>query len=224
MVEIFPESALLISAAERSHSLLFKIFITIDYDTDLEWFSQPKDCELRMVCSETGMVPADHCTNIVSDYSIPLVSPMTVCNNIQAIMVSADERICYCKNCAPANGFKKKYYKLIPPEMQAYFDQNSIAYEKIPPHNPDCEKVFRENGPLITFPVNGTEYLISKKEPEPIQLICNTGNDVQQVYWYINNKFYKSTPAKTKQFFIPEAGPVKISCTDDKGRNRVWIP
>ena len=26
--------------------------------------------------------------------------------------------------------------------------------------------------------------------------------------------------AGEKQFFIPDEGPVKISCTDDKGRNR----
>ena len=40
----------------------------------------------------------------------------------------------------------------------------------------------------------------------------------------INNKFYKSTESKTKQFFVPDEGPVKISCTDDKGRNRdIWI-
>jgi len=37
---------------------------------------------------------------------------------------------------------------------------------------------------------------------------------------YINNKFYKACEAKSKQFFVPEEGPVKISCTDDKGRNR----
>jgi len=213
-----------LSGANIATPLLFKIFNTIDYDTDQEWFSQPKDCELRMVCSETGMVPGDHCQNIVSDYSIPLVSPMTVCNNVQEVMVSADEKISYCRNCAPVTGYKKKSYKVIQPEMQAYFDENNIAYEKIPRHNPDCEKLFRENGPLITFPVNGTEYLINKKEPEPLQLTCNTGNDVQQVYWYINNKFYKSTPAKSKQFFVPDEGPVKVSCTDDKGRNRdVWI-
>jgi penicillin-binding protein 1C len=213
-----------LSGANIATPLLFKIFNTIDYDTDQEWFSQPKDCELRMVCSETGMVPGDHCQNIVSDYSIPLVSPMTVCNNVQEIMVSADEKISYCRNCAPVTGYKKKSYKVIQPEMQAYFDENNIAYEKIPRHNPDCEKLFRENGPLITFPVNGTEYLINKKEPEPLQLTCNAGNDVQQVYWYINNKFYKTTPAKAKQFFVPDEGPVKVSCTDDKGRNRdVWI-
>ena len=213
-----------LSGANIATPLLFKIFNTIDYDTDQEWFSQPKDCELRMVCSETGMVPSETCTNLVSDYSIPLISSMASCNNLQEVMVSADEKICYCKTCAPANGYRKKNYKLIQPEMQAYFEDHNIAYQKIPQHNPLCEKVFKENGPLITYPVNGTEYLISKKEPEPLQLTCNTGNDVQQVYWYINNKFYKSSPVKTKQFFVPDSGPVKISCTDDKGRNRdVWI-
>jgi penicillin-binding protein 1C len=213
-----------LSGANIATPLLFKIFNTIDYDSDEEWFTQPKDCELRMVCSETGMVPGDHCQDLVSDYSIPLISSTEVCNNMQEVMISPDEKISYCRNCAPATGYKKKIFKVIAPEMQAYFEQNNIAYQKIPPHNPDCEKLFKENGPAITFPVNGTEYLISKSSPEPLQLMCNTGNDVQQVYWYINNKFYKSTPVKTKQFFIPEAGPVKVSCTDDKGRNKdVWI-
>jgi penicillin-binding protein 1C len=43
---------------------------------------------------------------------------------------------------------------------------------------------------------------------------------VSRLYWYINNKFYKSCNAGEKQFFTPVEGPVKISCTDDKGRNR----
>ncbi|HRF23378.1 MAG TPA: penicillin-binding protein 1C, partial [Chitinophagaceae bacterium] len=70
------------------------------------------------------------------------------------------------------------------------------------------------------FPVNGMEYIINKKAPEPLQLICKTANDVSKVFWYINNKFYKSSNAGEKQFFVPEEGPVKISCTDDKGRNK----
>ena len=37
---------------------------------------------------------------------------------------------------------------------------------------------------------------------------------------YDNNQFYKSCNAGEKQFFVPEEGPLKISCTDDKGRNR----
>jgi len=47
---------------------------------------------------------------------------------------------------------------------------------------------------------------------------------VHKVYWYINDQFFKSGEAHNHQFFVPEEGPVKISCTDDKGRNKdVWI-
>ena len=213
-----------LSGATIATPLLFKIFNTIDYDADREWFTQPLDCELRMVCSETGLVPADHCTNIVSDYFIPLISSNATCNNVQEIMVSEDEHYSYCKTCAPAAGYKKKTYKLIGAEMQSFYSQRNIAYQQIPMHNPACEKIFKEGVPVITFPVSGSEYLINKKDPEPLQLTCQTGNDVQQVYWYINNRFYKSCDANVKQFFVPDEGPVKISCTDDKGRNRdIWI-
>lgn len=213
-----------LSGASTATPLLFKIFNTIDYDSDKEWFAQPEDCDLRMVCSETGLPPADHCRNIVSDYFIPLVSPALACNNIQEIMVTEQEQYSYCKTCAPETGYKKKMYKLITADMQSYFDERNMAYQRIPPHNPACEKIFKEGVPSITFPVNGSEYLISKKDPEPLQLTCQTGNDVQRVYWYINNKFYKSCAVRDKQFFIPDEGPVKISCTDDKGRNRdIWI-
>jgi penicillin-binding protein 1C len=177
-----------------------------------------------MICSETGLVPDEHCTNLVMDQFIPLVSSAKKCDNTREIIVSANNRISYCKSCMPENGYKKRNFKIIPPEMQSYFDENRISYEKIPPHYPGCEKIFREGSPVITFPVNNAEYLISKTEPEPLHLSCSAGNEVSRVYWYINNKFYISAQAGTSQFFIPEEGPVKISCTDDKGRNRdIWI-
>ena len=209
-----------LSGANIATPLLFKIFNTIDYDSDEEWFTQPDDCEIRKVCSETGLTPSDHCTNLVTDYFIPLISSTKICSNRQEIMISPDEKISYCKSCAPQSGYKKKWYKIVEPDMQAWFEENRIAYQKIPPHNPNCELIFKGAAPAITFPVNGTEYLINKKDKEPLQLICKTANDVSKVYWYINNKFYKSSNAGEKQFFMPDEGPVKISCTDDKGRNR----
>ena len=105
-------------------------------------------------------------------------------------------------------------------EMQDYFMANGKAFEKIPEHNPDCERIFVGSGPSITFPVSGFEYLISKGEPEPLQLTANVSSDVSKIYWYINDQFYKASNRGEKQFFIPKEGPVKISCTDDKGRNR----
>jgi penicillin-binding protein 1C len=213
-----------LTGANVATPLLFKIFNTLDYDADREWFSKPEDCDIRLVCSETGMEPAEHCTHTVSDYFIPLVSSTVKCNNTLEVMLSPDEKISYCRVCMPSAGYKKKMIKAIPAEMQHYFEDKRIAYDKVPPHNPSCEKIFREEGPTITSPRNGSEYLVSRKNPEPLALSCYSGNDVSKVYWYINNQFYKSADANTKQFFIPQEGPVKISCTDDKGRNKdIWI-
>jgi penicillin-binding protein 1C len=209
-----------LSGANVATPLLFKIFNTIDYDSDEEWFNQPKDCDIRQVCSETGLIPTDHCTNLTTDYFIPLVSSNQTCNNWQEMMISPDEKISYCKSCVPETGYKKKWYKIMEPDMQSWFEDNRIAYAKIPAHNPDCELIFKGNAPAITFPVNGSEYLINRKSPDPLQLVCRTANDVSKVYWYINDKFYKTASAGDKQFFVPQEGPVKISCTDDKGRNR----
>lgn len=213
-----------LSGAEIATPLLFKIFNTIDYDSDQEWFNQPKDCDIRMVCSETGLTPAEHCEHTVTDYFIPMISSSAICNNMQEIMVSADEKISYCRVCMPASGYKKKLYKIIPPEMRAWYEDHHLVYQKIPFHNKNCEKVFRDEQPLILSPRSGTEYLISKTDPEPLQLQCRPGSDVGMVYWYINNKFYKAGEARSPQFFVPAEGRVKISCTDDKGRNKdIWI-
>jgi penicillin-binding protein 1C len=199
---------------------LFRIFNTIDYDSDEEWFQKPEDCDYRIVCSETGMVPSPHCTSLVTDAFIPLVSPTQACNNWQEVMVSADEKISYCRSCAPGSGYKKKWYRITEPAMQAWFQENRIAFDAIPAHNPACEVIFRGNAPVIESPVNKLEYLISQKNPEPLQLICKTATDVSRVYWYIDDQFYKSCAPGEKQFFIPPEGQVKISCADDKGRNR----
>jgi penicillin-binding protein 1C len=140
------------------------------------------------------------------------------------VAVSANEKVSYCKNCMPDNGYKKKKYKKVAPEMQLYFQNHNISYQQLPAHNPSCEKIFRDGVPVITFPSQHAEYLISRKNPEPLQLTCNVSADVTKVYWYINDKFYKSAPVNSKQFFVPDEGPVKISCTDDKGRNKdIWI-
>jgi penicillin-binding protein 1C len=213
-----------ISGANVATPLLFKIFNTIDYDSDEQWFTQPEGCDIRQICAETGLPPSENCTNLITDYFIPLLSPNRKCDNKKEIMISADEKLSYCPHCVPLNGYKKKWYTKISPDMQHWLEENKIAFTAIPTHNPGCEIIFKEGAPLITSPANGTEYLISKKNPEPIQLVCQAGNDVSNIYWYINDKFYKTSEGRAKQFFLPDEGPIKISCTDDKGRNRnVWI-
>ncbi|MDB5196315.1 MAG: glycosyl transferase [Flaviaesturariibacter sp.] len=209
-----------LSGANTATPLLFKIFNTIDYANDGDWFAPPKGLEQRQVCPETGLLPGPFCTTTTLDYFIPLISSTQTCRHLQEIKVSPDSTIAFCEACAPATGYIKKLYRVLPPEMEDYFSANTMAYAKVPPHNPACEKLFRGDGPSITSPLNGTEYYINQNDPEPLQLAAHTSTDVSRVWWYINDQFYKAAAPGDKVFFVPEEGPVKISCTDDKGRNR----
>ena len=209
-----------LSGSNTATPLLFKIFNTIDYDSNADWYSPPTGCELRQVCSETGLPPGPHCTNLISDYFIPLVSSSQTCGHVQEIKVSPEGNVYYCDACAPVNGYRKQLFKVTAPELQDYLSQTGVSYQNIPQHNPSCERIFKGEGPSITFPQAGAEYFISKKDPEPLQLTAMVSADVSKVYWYINDQFYKAANKGEKQFFVPEEGAVKISCSDDKGRSK----
>ena len=209
-----------LSGANIATPLLFKIFNSIDYDSDEDWYAPSKGLELRQVCSESGLPPGPDCTNLISDYFIPLVSSTKVCGHLQWVKVSPDSSVSYCEACAPPTGYAKKLYKVFAPELQDYFRATGTPYQLIPPHNPQCERIFKGEGPTITFPVNGAEYFIDKTHPEPLQLMASVPADVSKVYWYINDRFYKAAARGEKQFFVPDEGPVKIGCSDDKGRSK----
>lgn len=207
-----------LNGASVATPLLFKIFNTIDYNSPAQWCPMPKECGIRLVCTSTGQVPNSFCNSTAMDYFLPLVSSAKVCEHMIEVAVSADEKISYCKNCQPTAGYKQKLFPNTSAEMERYFDENHTVFLRVPPHNPQCEKVFSGNAPQIVFPVNGTEYLISKNRPEPLQLKCNSTSDIKEVYWYINDKLHQKSGVSASVFFTPNEGVNKISCTDTKGR------
>ncbi|RYY90360.1 MAG: penicillin-binding protein 1C [Chitinophagaceae bacterium] len=210
-----------LSGANTATPLLFRIFNSIDYNNDGEWFARPAALDQRIVCSESGLPPGPWCTNKVLDDFLPLVSGTTVCAHVEEVKLSADGSFSYCAACLPATGYISRQYRMVPPEMQEFYSARNQPYPRIPSHNPSCEQAAQGAAPYITAPLNGTEYFFEKGAAEPLQLSARAANDVNRIYWYINDRYYKSAAPGEKLFFLPEGeGPLKISCTDDKGRNR----
>ncbi len=209
-----------LSGSAIATPLLFNLFNALDYNSETGWYSPPPTLDSRMVCSESGLPPAEFCANLTTDYFIPLVSPPQVCNAEREVLVSANESFSYCVECVPQTGYKKKYYRTAGYALQNWLSNKGIPVEGIPAHNPECKRVFSQGEPLILSPDNGTEYFLSKDDPEPILLKAQTEPDVSMVYWYVNDKFFKSSAPGQAIFFLPEPGRYKISCVDDKGRNR----
>jgi penicillin-binding protein 1C len=212
------EGAPALSGANIATPLLFNIFNTIDYNSPNAWYAMPKECGVRSVCSESGLIPGERCENMTEDFFIPMVSSNKICEHIQEVYLTADEHFLYCTKCRPDNGYKVKYMRTTDPDMVRFFDSEHIPYEKIPPHNPDCFQMSQEGDVRIVSLVNNTEYYIDKTNPQPLLLQCEANADVKKIFWYLNNNFYKQGLPKEKVYFVPAEGPQIISCVDDRGR------
>jgi penicillin-binding protein 1C len=245
-----------LSGANTATPLLFQLFNALDDNSSNGWFQLPGSNQLgkpvasrkrqtkelsrltmRLICPETGDIPSEFCTNPVTDYCIMGVSRYRLCQHRKAVFTNTTGTISYCVHCLPdrtdgPSGVVRRSYPNLSPEVLAFYQSRHIPFEKVPPHNPACERVFgnlslsnentsvtRQVGPQITSLNNGSEYFINPRQPADMELSCQVPNDVQTVYWYLNNKLYQKASPDKAVFFTPRPGKLKISCADDKGRN-----
>lgn len=205
-----------LNGANIATPLLFDIFNTLDYNSPTGWFKSAPDVVRRKVCAESGDVPSEFCTHQLLDYAIMGVSHTRKCQHLKWVFTDPTGQRSYCTECLPDTGYAKKLYPNLAPELIAYYELNRVPYVKIPPHNPACTRVLEVGAPIITSPNDGSEYFL---EGQQLQLACQAANDVKEVYWYLNDRLYQKTSPQTPLFVTPPLGNVKISCSDDKGRN-----
>ncbi len=209
-----------LSGAASATPLLFEIFNTLDYNSTDEWNRAPADVDYRIVCSESGLVPSDDCDKTLIDYFIPTVSSAQSCQHIQEVCVSADSKTSFCSSCKPSTGTKSKKYHRYSPELLVYYKSEHTPIDLPPRHNPKCSRILHEDAPVINSPLSGKQYLIDRREELPMKLACAVPADVDVVYWYLNDKLICEAAPYNSVFVKPARGKNKISCCDDKGRNR----
>ena len=208
-----------LSGAEVAVPLLFDLFNAIDYNSDVKWFEVPEELIIRKVCSESGLIPTQYCTNVISDFAIKDKSHNEICNIHKPVYVNLDDNIQYCTGCLPSSNYKKVVYAVYDPELSVWFSQNKYDYHKPPKHNPNCTAKFAEDGPRILSPSENYEYFLEKNSSQEILLMAASDSRVKTHYWYVNEKFIKKSKPGEKVFFIPDEKELKITCLDDKGRD-----
>jgi penicillin-binding protein 1C len=208
-----------LSGADLALPFMFSIFNQIDYNSHAHIFTKPFNLGERLVCAHTGKVPSSFCTEQVNDYFIKGISDASVCKHIKKVYVSSNESMSYCTHCLPQSEYKTKQYIKYPPELIQYYNSNGIAYTQVPPHNHRCTGILANDELKILSPLAGKTYLIEAGDKAEILLKCQAAYDVNKVFWYVNNQFYKSSSPQQGVFFYPSVGHMKISCADDKGNH-----
>lgn len=208
-----------LTGAQVATPLLFNLFYALNTKTDGTWNRMPENVAFRYVCDVSGKIPSAQCQNQVMDYFIPGKSHNDTCRHLIPVQVDVHAKHSYCTSCMPETGYKTVWYENLSPELISWRIENNIPFEKIPPHYPQCERVFTENAPVITSPLSQMEYLLEKEDPQKIMLQANVAADVEKVFWYVNNKLLTSAKAGEAVFYVPTEGKTVVSCSDDKGRN-----
>jgi penicillin-binding protein 1C len=213
-----------LSGADIATPLLFNIFNTVAYNSPTGWFKPAPNLTVRKVCAESGQVPSEFCTHAVADYAIMGVSATLRCQHLKPVFVNTSKTVSYCTQCLPDSGYVRQLYPNLAPELIAYFEAGRVPYQKIPMHNPACTRVLQTGAPVIVSLNDGSEYYLNPDDPQPMQLACQAQNDVREVYWYINDKLFQKASPQQPIFSKLPFGKVKISCSDDQGRNTdIWI-
>lgn len=206
-----------LSGANTATPLLFQLFSGLDKKHSNK--NKALALDYRLVCTESGKIPQSFCTNLKMDYYIPGISSNEGCDHLKEFSVSLDEKMAYCNACLPLTGYKSKLYPNIAPDLAIYYHEQRTDYEKLPPHNPACSKAFDGYFPQIQTLTHRATYWITNRNEQKLFLQATVANDVSKVFWYINDVFLGSCPPNEKLSFTPNASKIKISCTDDKGRN-----
>ena len=222
-----------LSGANTATPLLFQVFNAIDYNTPTGWFRPPTGGKLasRQVCPESGDVPEQlappargTCEGRAVDYYIMGVSRASRCQHQAVVWTNTPGTLSYCAHCRPAGNDSlsrpvARLYPNLAPEVVAWYAVSHRPYAAIPPHNPACERVFGlGSAPHITSLNQNSTYFINPKRSADLALSCQVANDVQRVYWYLNNKLYRSAKPTETLFFSPTPGALTVACADDKGR------
>lgn len=210
-----------LTGAGMASPLLFTVFNAIDNQKNKGWLKPSSKMEFRVVCTDSGLPPSENCKSQGIDYFIPLVSNNLECRHIQKFYISANDSLSYCLQCLPEAGYKEKHLHVHPVEMIAFFEERQMNFDRIPPHNPECEFYIGEGNkkPKISGLTNGGKYYINASEPEELVLKSNVASDVNKVFWYINDVLYASGSPKKSILWFPSPGNHKISCSDNMGRN-----
>ncbi len=194
--------------------LLFKIFQNLPN----QWLSFPEKLQTRLVCKETGLPVNSFCFNAIEDFFIPGVSSSQVCTHMKEYITDEAEKMTYCKLCQPANGYKRVLFENFDPALKNFYLTTHSQPLLPPPHNPDCQSISTNIAPKITSPLPKRKYTLLHPNSQ-IALSCQTSTDIHYVYWYVNNQFYAKSEAAKTVFLSPPKGRVKISCTDERGKN-----
>jgi len=207
-----------LAGGKAAAPLLVDLFNALSTRSQKVILPRPGDVLEEEVCATSGLLPTPSCRHtILTLYSVRHTQLRT-CTIDREFAVSHDGKISYCPSCLGDNAYRLRSYEDYPPELLSFWTSTGKSFTKIPPHNPLCTRIFSGEGPKIVSPSESMIYY-SRSVTQELSLEANSGSEIREHIWYVDDRFYSRKVASDKLFVPFTQGEHTVTCTDDKGRS-----
>ncbi len=178
------------------------------------------------ICEVSGQIAHPFCRRKVSTLYIPGKSPITKCQICREIYVNIKSGYRTFKQ--DGEFIKKQVYEFWPSDLLALFRRAGIPRKTPPPFDPNEDLNLLSNTglpPEIVSPLKGTQYMLQpgKKTFTQLPLLANVDADVQEVYWFIDEKYIGKINSDKIQYWSLSPGKFLLGVVDDHGRSDTRI-
>lgn len=176
------------------------------------------------ICAETGDIADEYCDKKDETYFIPGVTSIKLSNVTRLIPIYKKSGLRACRHTPPLTEMRS-YNFWSSDILKAYADAG-IRIKRPPDFEHDCPQIETSHfgqAPKIVLPTEGSHFYLrlSQKEKATIALKAVVDPDVEQIYWFVNNKLSGQSKAGDILEIRPPSGKIEIKAIDDRGRSSV---
>lgn len=186
----------------------------------------PPGANLKAVefCAVSGELPEPWCTQRVTGWFIPGVSPIKTCEIHRQVLVDNTTGLRVARDDGNRS-LHSEVFEFWPSDLSALFEKAGLPRRSPPPFLPgvDAHELGQsgKSPHIVGLPESGgtREIALVSLHSGIVPLRAQTDGDVRDVYWFANRSFLGKAPPNEPVSWTPQQGSYEVTALDDRGRS-----
>lgn len=185
------------------------------------WLVRPRTLVEREVCALSGDTATPHCPHRTRELALA-GAPHTECKHHVKLELDDETGHRLCSRCRVGRARHEEVRVVWPARVASHLEQHGFPVERVPEHNPSCERGLVGAGPVIHRPLEGDLFVLREGVPEEhqqIALLASTESGSGLLHWFIDDAHYWSGPPGVPVLIDPAPGAHRLVAVDQEGRS-----
>ena len=195
--------------------IFFEIMEGLEGRDSGEVLESPEDLKTVEICSLSGKIITDACTDMVLTQIPKNAHFAETCDLHKKYLIEKKSGLRITSIFPELGELEVRKYVQYPPQVKDHLYSGSVLKD-IPPVHPKCVNRRASGGIKIISPVSKRVYRGSTGGVIPLKAVCRTGRSTEY-FWFIDGEFIMKTTPAEDGFWELKKGEHRIEVTDDLG-------